>query len=112
MHFPLAYGSDHARAEAILLDVARVSTAPIIEAAALALESMRSHYYLPDDTTVQPCVYVRLTDEWIILSLRYVSGVYGGRALKDAMSRKILERFKGGDIRIADNAWTSSGEPQ
>ena len=103
MHFPLAYGSDHAQAEAILLDVARSSTASIIEPARLALHSMRSHYYLPDDSTVDPRVYLRLTEKWIVLSLRYVSGVYRGRELKDAMSREILERLMSADIQIADN---------
>lgn len=111
MHFPLAYGSDHVQAEAILLDTARVHTASTMEAAAPALESMRSQYYLPADSTVQPHVYMRLTDKWIMLSLRYVSGVYRGRELKDTMSREMLKRLKGADIRVSDNAWTPAAQP-
>ena len=51
----------------------------------------RDDYYLPADSTVQPRVYLRLTEKWIVLSLRYASGVYRGRELEDAMSRQILE---------------------
>jgi hypothetical protein len=50
---------------------------------------------------LEPRVYWRLTDNWLELSVRFVTRERGGRAVKDAMTRDVLAALDAARIPIA-----------
>ena len=50
---------------------------------------------------LEPRVYYRLTDNWLELTVRFFAKERGVRAVKDAMSREILQAFDEAKIGIA-----------
>lgn len=107
---PVAYDGDDARAERILLDVARKHTTPIEEMTAHAREHLKRIYDL-DPPSVRPRVYYRLTDNWIALTLRFVVPDRGIREIKDAMYRDILRGFREAGIDVASSTYDIVGLP-
>jgi small-conductance mechanosensitive channel len=97
---PIPYDADRAKAEAILMEVARRQSMSLNELSEAALQQMRRRYVLgPSD--VFPAVYYRLTDNWLELTVRFVVPDRGIREVKDAMSRAILEAFEQAHIPLA-----------
>jgi small-conductance mechanosensitive channel len=107
---PVAYRDDRDRVEQILLEVAERHTLKLSEMSQEALERMRQRYTdLAAET--KPRVYLRLTDNWVELTLRFVSEVEGTRKLKDAMSRDILKKLDEAGIGIASATFEIVGLP-
>jgi hypothetical protein len=50
---------------------------------------------------VEPRVFVRVTDNWIELAARFVVPVHSARAVKDEMSRRVLDRLTAEGIPVA-----------
>ena len=111
MHIPVSYKDDRARAEQILLDVARRHTGPVVEKARPAVRALTERYPLPEGTGIEPCVYLRLTDNWVELSLRFLAPVHGVRTLKNAMSRDIIDELDRAKIGIASSTYDIVGVP-
>jgi small-conductance mechanosensitive channel len=111
MHFPIGYGADRARAESILLDIARRHTDPIVARAEPAFTRLRERYFVAEVAQLAPRVYQRMTDNWIELSLRFLAPVHGVRTLKDAMTRDILSAFEDAKIQIASATFEIVGLP-
>jgi small-conductance mechanosensitive channel len=111
LHFGFKYDADHARAESILLDVARRHTVPVVERATPALRHLRAHYLMAEDVSLAPRVYLRITDNWVELALRFVVPVHGVRALKDAMNRDLLAAFAEARLEIASMTYEIVGLP-
>jgi small-conductance mechanosensitive channel len=97
---PIPYRSDHARGEAILLETARRHTVDISGVGEAALAAMERRYVVTR-AELGPRVFVRLTDNWIELAVRFLVTDHGVRQVKDAMSRDILTRFAEAGISIA-----------
>jgi small-conductance mechanosensitive channel len=108
---PIKYGADYRRAESILLDIARRHTAEYVEKATPALEKLRERYVLALEIALEPKVYVRLTDNWIELTLRFTAPVHGIRAIKDAMSRDLLPALAEAQIDVASGTYEIVGLP-
>ena len=71
---------------------------------------MEEEYFVRvDDLT--PRVYYRLTDNWLELTLRFVVREHGIRAMKDAISRRILEELEKAGIGIASTTVELVGIP-
>jgi small-conductance mechanosensitive channel len=111
MHLPISYKDDRGRAEEILLDIARQHTDAIVRDAQPAVEKLRNTYSIHDGVDVNPHVYYRITDNWVELTLRFISPVHGTRTLKDAMSRDILAQFDAAGIGIASGTYEIVGVP-
>ena len=56
-------------------------------------------------------MYLRLTDNWIELALRFVAPVHGVRTLKDAMSREIVAGFEAAGLEVASGTYEIVGLP-
>jgi small-conductance mechanosensitive channel len=110
MHIPVTYACDRARAEAILLDAAKRHTAALVETGAAALQDMMRRFTM-HDADLAPRVFYRITDNWLELGLRFLSPAHGARALKDAMSRDILNAFDEAGIGIASATYDIVGFP-
>lgn len=52
-------------------------------------------------TDVEPRVFMRAMDNWNELSARFIVPVRSARQAKDAMTRRILERFAQAGIEVA-----------
>lgn len=95
---PVRHGGDWRLAEQILREEAeRVSAA---QGARQAIEAMRRRYPV-GRTEVEPRVFVRPTDNWVELSARFVVPVRSARAVKDELSRRVLDRFAEHGIEVA-----------
>jgi len=108
---PIKYGADYQRAESILLDTARRHTAEHVEKAKPALEKLRERFVLALEIELEPRVYMRLTDNWIELTLRFTAPVHGIRSIKDAMSRDMLVALTAANIEIASGTYEIVGIP-
>jgi len=111
MTLPIAYTADRDRVEAILLAAARRHGAAVTEASRAALAAMRERYFF-QAASAEPQVYYRLTDNWLELTLRFVTEVRGVRDIKDAMSREILREMDVAGIGLASATFEIVGVPE
>jgi len=100
IQIPITYASDRNRAEAILLQAARRATADIQREAEPHRRHLNDEYHLEVDT-LEPRVYYRITDNWLELSLRFISHDRTTREIKDRISRDILKGLDEAGIGIA-----------
>jgi len=110
MHIPVTYSCDRVRAEQILLETARRHTEELAETGSVALQAMMRRFTM-HATDVEPRVFYRITDNWLELGLRFLAPAHGARALKDAMSRDVLEAFDEAHIGIASATYDIVGFP-
>ena len=101
---PIEYTADRGRAERILLKAAGNHAVKIDEIDDESLERMKDHFFVTR-ANLEPRVYVRLTDNWIELSMRFLSREHGSREIKDAMSREILSEFEAAGLSIASSTF-------
>lgn len=100
LRLPLRYGTDLQRAEALVLGAVREATAGIIDEGHRELANLRERFLI-HASELEPRAYLRLTDNWVELSVRFLVKTYGVREVKDAISRRVLERFQAEGIDLA-----------
>lgn len=100
MRLPLHFDEDVERAEAIALAAAREATDDDVVEARRQLERMRQQYPL-QPAELEPQSYLRITDNWVELSIRFLVRAWGVRAAKDGITRAILARYRAEGISIA-----------
>ena len=101
---PVTHDGDTRRAEAVMLAAARKHTGEIIEEAKPALERLRKVYYVEGEIEIEPRVYLTINDNYVELSLRFLSREPGVRLLKDTLYREILDGFHNANIGIASTS--------
>lgn len=107
---PITYRDDRRRAEQIMLEVVGRHTLEINEMSREALERMRGRYFVHVGD-LRPRVFMRLTDNWLELSVRFIARDHGVREMKDAMSREILDGFDAAGIGVASATFDIVGLP-
>jgi small-conductance mechanosensitive channel len=110
IHLPISYKDDRVTAEKILLAAARKETVAIAELAAPALQLLKERFSV-DAAETQPRVYMRLTDNWVELTVRFLCKDHDIRGLKDRMSREIIDNLDAADIGIASGTYEIVGFP-
>lgn len=110
MRIPISYKDQRARAEQIILESAKKHTVKMEELSEDALKEMERRY-LMKRSELHPQVYWRLTDNWIEMSVRFITKDYGIRGVKDKMSRDILEAFDKAGIGLASGTYEIVGVP-
>ena len=65
-----------------------------------ALNELRRRYFL-DSPDLDPRVYSQLTDNWLELSVRFVTRERGVREIKDAITREVLDALDAAEIPVA-----------
>jgi small-conductance mechanosensitive channel len=111
MAIPIPYNADRKRAEEILLAAARAHTVQLNQLSEPAIRELERAYFVRR-SEIGPTVYYRLTDNWIEMSLRFVTHEYGVRALKDAISRDIIAGLEEAGIGIASGTYDIVGLPR
>lgn len=108
---PVKYGADRARAESVMLEAARRHTREVVERATPAFDELRARYLIAESVSLEPHVFLRLTDNWVELAVRFVVPVHGVRAIKNAMSREILAGFEAAGLEVASGTYEIVGLP-
>jgi small-conductance mechanosensitive channel len=107
---PIHYSDDHSKVEDILLEAARrhaLSREKVGEE-----ETKRLHGSFGIQVgAIDPRVYWRLTDNWLELTVRFLTPDHGVREIKDAMSREILAALDAVKIGIASATYEIVGVP-
>jgi small-conductance mechanosensitive channel len=95
---PVSYDDDWQRAEQILGEEAERASSSAD--ARQAIEQVRRRYPV-GRAEVEPRVFVRATDNWVELTARFVVSVRSARAVKDEVTRRVLDRFAEHSITVA-----------
>lgn len=110
MHLPVSYKDDRATVEAILLEAASRETVKIEEIAAPTLKVLEETF-LVKSADIHPRVYMRLTDNWVELSVRFLCKDHNIRSVKDRMSREIVANLDKANIGVASSTYDIVGLP-
>jgi len=106
---PLTYDSNWKAAIENFLGIIKAEAGDLTIQAEREVERLGEKYYLPKKVT-EPAVYVRLTDNWVQLGIRYVSESRNRRAISDILNRKILDDIASSDsYRVASESYEISG---
>jgi small-conductance mechanosensitive channel len=98
---PITYDSDWNEANAKILDIVRKETKEIKENAEKTIVEIEGKYYFTK-RSLEPAIFLTLTDNWITFDIRYMAEVRHRRALHDKLSRMILAEIeKSEKIKIA-----------
>lgn len=100
IRLPIRYGADRAHVEQVLLDAARRHTLPVAQIGQAALENLRRRYYV-QAADLEPRVFLRLTDNWLELTVRFIVPEHGIREIKDAIGRDVLDALEAAGIEVA-----------
>ena len=110
MHLPVSYKDDRKRAEQILLAAAQKETVSIVEMAESDLAILKERFFV-EAASIQPRVFLRLTDNWVELTVRFLCKDHDIRGLKDRMSREIIDNLDKAGIGIASGTYEIVGFP-
>lgn len=107
---PVPYRANRELAEEILLRAAEEARQRYGEIGDAHRERLEREYGIRlDDTT--PRVFYRLTDNWLEMTVRFLTPEHGIRPIKDAMARTILREFDAAGIGIASTTFEVVGVP-
>jgi small-conductance mechanosensitive channel len=108
---PITYDSDWIEAKTKILEILRTETKEIIEKAEKIMNGLEGKYYF-QKRSIEPSIFMTLTDNWISFGIRYVTEVRNRRVLHDQLSRLILsELSKSEKIKIASATINITGFP-
>ncbi|MEP6861396.1 MAG: mechanosensitive ion channel domain-containing protein, partial [Deltaproteobacteria bacterium] len=110
LRLPIAFRDDRALVEQILLEAAAKETVSIGELASPALAAIEQRFAMKR-TEIAPRVYLRITDNWIELTVRFLCKDHDVRGLKDRMSREIMSKLDAAHIGIASSTYDVVGMP-
>jgi small-conductance mechanosensitive channel len=104
MHLPISYKDDRRHAESIILAAAEQCALTESDLPEEAMRELQRRYFMKA-ASVKPKVYWRITDNWVELSVRFVTRTEGIRDVKDQISRRILDEFDKAGIGIASGTY-------
>jgi small-conductance mechanosensitive channel len=87
---PLSYGSDWKKAQLIMKDIVTEQTTDVAKSAKQALSRLQEKYYLSVRPT-EPAVFLSFNENWITITVRYITEARQRRALKHILSTLVLE---------------------
>ena len=103
---PITYTSDWKKAVTIIESITKVETAKVIKQAESDISRLEERYFF-SKRNFEAKVYVELTDNWIMLSARYVVTSRERRDIKSLLMQLILIALQQeGDISIASQTMT------
>lgn len=110
MSIPISFKDNRHVAEEIILAAAREHTIKISQVGEQVIREMERRYVM-QRSEMEPRVYLRITDNWVELSVRFITFDHDIRRLKDKMSRQILEELEKANIGIASSTYDIVGMP-
>jgi small-conductance mechanosensitive channel len=110
MHVPVSYKDDHHRAEQIMLEAVTNHTTEIANLAQPELDRLKEHFFI-QAADIPPRIFLRITDNWIELAVRFLCPTHEVREIKNKISRDILSGFEQAGIGIASSTYDIVGLP-
>lgn len=107
---PISYRDDRRLAEQILLEAAERHGVTAEKLSREQIDELEHRYRLPIGD-IAPRVYMRLTDNWVELAVRFLVPDHGVRDIKDKMSREVIARLDEAKIGIASATYEITGLP-
>jgi small-conductance mechanosensitive channel len=107
---PIHYHADRDRAEAILLEAGRVHAVTCASAGHEEVERLEARYGVGIGD-IDPKVYWQFGQDWLELTVRFLSPDHGTRDIKDRMTRDILAQLGEAGIVIASSSYEITGLP-
>jgi small-conductance mechanosensitive channel len=108
---PITYNSDWRRAGDLMVEHGREYTAHLQAQAEAQLRSLRDAYPV-HEATVEPTLYLVMTDNWIELTLRYVVEAQARRQVKAQLHHELLQHFESeSGITVASATFEIVGFP-
>ena len=107
---PITYDADRAEAERVLMEAAKSHSVEGGKLDQSAVLRMQNQYYI-NSVDLDPKVYLRITDNWLELTVRFLTVEHGVRDVKDEMSREILKGLDAAGIGIASATYDIVGFP-
>jgi small-conductance mechanosensitive channel len=108
---PITYDSDWTEANIKILEILKIETKEINEKAEKIMNGLEGKYYF-QKRSIEPSIFMTLTDNWISFGIRYVTEVRNRRVLHDQLSRLILSELSKSDrIKIASTTINITGFP-
>jgi small-conductance mechanosensitive channel len=90
---PVTYRSDWKRTIEIMSGIARRETGEIGRIAEDEIERIGEKYFLPK-RDIEPAVFFRITDNWILLTVRYVTYARERRLMHARLNHLLLEALE------------------
>lgn len=100
IQLPVRYNEDYKLAEEILFACVKNATHNINKLSLDDRLKLDKKYGIKTDD-IEPQIYLRMTDNWIELSARFIAPEHGVRKIKDQISRDILDKMMANNISIA-----------
>ncbi len=97
---PISYKADWEMARRVLQEEVENATSGFRRESAVALSEMARRYLVPR-SDVEPQVFIKLTDNWIELSARFVIPVRSARRVKSDISENLMRRYSKEGIGLA-----------
>jgi small-conductance mechanosensitive channel len=110
IHLPITYQADRKRAEEILLNATKRHALTTDNVDPAALQRMERLYHVTR-LDFEPRVFMRLTDNWLELAVRFVVDTHGSRPVKDAISREVIAGLDEAKIGVASATYEIVGVP-
>ena len=108
---PITYNSDWRRAGELMVEHGREYTAHLQTQAEAKLRSLGDAYPV-HEATVEPTLYLVMTDNWIELTLRYVVEAQARRQVKAQLHHELLQHFESeAEITVASATFEIVGFP-
>ena len=104
LRLPLRYQDDRAKAEAILIESARRNALTRDKIGDDEVKRLQSTFGIHVGD-IDPRAYWRITDNWLEITVRFLTHDHGTRAVKDRMSREILAGLDQLGIGIASGTY-------
>lgn len=111
MQIPISYNDDDTIVEHILLIAAGKETIKIEEVAEPTLKVLQEQFSIHTPEDLAPRVFMRLTDNWVELTVRFLCRDHDMRGLKDRMSREIKANLAKAKIGVASSTYDIVGLP-
>jgi small-conductance mechanosensitive channel len=110
MMLPISFKDDRRKAEQLLLEAVTKHTADIREMAGPELEKLKEQFFI-EAADLKPRSFMRITDNWVEFSVRFLVGTHKVRAVKDAISRDLMDALDAAGIGIASGTYDIVGLP-
>jgi small-conductance mechanosensitive channel len=109
---PVRHEDPWREVEALLLELVKKHSAEIMAAAEATLPVLLDRFALFEKPDVAPHTFVRLTDNWVEVTVRFIARDHGVRELKSTITRDILDRLKQANIPIGSTTFEVVGVPE
>jgi small-conductance mechanosensitive channel len=111
MSVPITYDSDLNDASQKILEVVKTETKEVVDNAQKTMARIEGKYYFTK-RSLEPAIFLTLTDNWVAFGIRYVTDVRRRRETQNRISGLILAEFaKSEQIKIASSTINITGFP-